>query len=113
MDSSAVAVGSGGDGDCNVIRPIRNDDMSEDDFYEVRSDSWQGKPNTNRRPSECTMAFNLGDRLVSVEVKEWWCNQADAEPFLALYDDCEGKRSKFLVKFRRYSSIVFLSVEKI
>ena len=96
MDSSELTVSSG-DSDCDVIRPIRNDDMSEGDFYSVNSDKWHGKTHPDRRPSECTMAFNLGDRLVSAVVKEWWCNQANSEPFLAIYDDCEGKRKGFLV----------------
>jgi len=91
-----------GDNDCDVIRPIRNDDMSEGDYYVIKSDAFSGRPHVTRRPFECTLAFNLGDRLVAVVVKEWSCTQQFVQPLLAIYDDCEGRRKGLLVRTGSY-----------
>jgi len=71
MDSSESAVG--GPTDCETVRPIHNNDMQEGDYYIVQSDSWHGKADPwhgtshlARRPAECALAFNFGDRLASM-----------------------------------------------
>ena len=104
MDSSEITVR--GESSCDRVRPVRNDDMAEGDYYAVKSDSWDGKPHITKRPSECTMTFNLGDRMVSLQVNVWWCLQPYPEPFLEVYSDCEGNRNGFLV--RTSKEIIFL-----
>jgi len=103
MDSSESAVG--GPTDCTTVRPIRNDDMQQGDYYIVQSDSWHGRADPwhgtshlARRPAECALAFNFGDRLASLSVEEWWCHLRDVhDPFLAIYDNCAGQRYGLLV----------------
>jgi len=103
LDSSESAVG--GPTDCDTVRPIRNDDMEEGDYYIVKSDSWHGRADPwhgtshlARRPAECALAFNFGDRLASMKVDEWWCHLRDVpDPFLTVYNDCGGQRRKLLV----------------
>ena len=103
MDSSESAVG--GPTDCETVRPIHNNDMQEGDYYIVQSDSWHGKADPwhgtshlARRPAECSLAFNFGDRLVSMSVDEWWCHLRDVhDPFLAIYNNCDGQRYGLLV----------------
>ncbi|ESO12849.1 hypothetical protein HELRODRAFT_188009 [Helobdella robusta] len=90
---------SEGEHSCEKIRPIRNDDMSEGDFYIVKSDRYEGKSNQTKQPSECTLAFNLGDRMMSLKVNVWWCEKPFEEPFLAIYSDCEGRRKGLLTSF--------------
>jgi len=102
MDTSPSAVG--GQTDCNVVRPIRNYDMDAGDYYIVQSDSYHGRPDPwhgsshlARRPAECGLSFNFGDRLASVKIDEWWCNRDVTDPFLSVYDDCSGHRRRLLV----------------
>ena len=35
-------------------------------LYQVMSDSWDGKSRWAQRPAECWLAFNFGDRYVTV-----------------------------------------------
>jgi len=80
---------------------------SAGDYYIVQSDSWHGKEDPwhgsshlARRPAECALAFNFGDRLASMSVDEWWCHLRDVhDPFLAIYNNCEGQRDKLLVSW--------------
>jgi len=100
MDSTESSVG--GPTACEVVRPIRNDDMEAGDYYIVQSDSWHGRADPwhgsshlARRPAECALAFNFGDRLASMTVDEWWCHLRDVhDPFLAIYNNCAGQRDK-------------------
>jgi len=101
MDSSESALG--GPTDCDLVRPIRNDDMEAGDYYVVQSDSWHGgadpwhgTSHLARRPAECALAFNFGDRLASLVVDKWWCRGVRG-PFLAIYNDCSGQRHRPLV----------------
>ncbi len=75
----------------------RNDDMAEGDIYVIKSDGFHGGSDWTRKPAECSTSFNLGDRLLAVQVVEWWCNEGYEDPFLAIYDDCHGQRSNLLV----------------
>lgn len=109
MDSSEITVR--GESSCDRVRPVRNDDMAEGDYYAVKSDSWEGKPHITKRPSECTMTFNLGDRMVSLQVNVWWCLQPYPEPFLEVYSDCEGNRNGFLALFNCSSTVPTISVD--
>jgi len=121
MDSSESSVG--GPTDCHNVRPIRNDDMEAGDYYIVQSDSWHGRADPwhgsshlARRPAECTLAFNFGDRLASVSVDEWWCHLRDVhDPFLAIYDDCTGQRRTLLVcsALRSFDSLLFSAVRNV
>jgi len=108
MDSSESAVG--GPTDCETVRPVRNYDMEAGDYYVVQSDSWHGRPDPwhgssdlARRPAECALAFNFGDRLASMTVDEWWCRIGDVnDPFLAIYNDCNGQRHRLLVSLQQH-----------
>ena len=80
---------------CNVV--IHNDDMAHGDLYAVESDQWDGRSPHDRRPAECWTAFDFGVRFVAVTVKEWRCDEAYTEPFLAVYDNCAGDRLALLV----------------
>jgi len=99
MDSSQSAVG--GPTDCESVRPVRNYDMEAGDYYVVESDSRHGRADSShlaRRPAECVLAFNFGDRLASLTVDKWRCHLRDVhDPFLAVYDDCVGQRRQLLV----------------
>jgi len=99
MDSSKSAVG--GPADCETVQQVRNYDMEAGDYYVVQSDSRRGRADSShlsRRPAECALAFNFGDRLVSMTVDEWECNLRDVhDPFLAVYDDCGGQLRQLLV----------------
>ena len=85
------------DDDENCVNSIRNDDMAEGDVYVVKSDSWLGKSPWNRRPAECAISANFGDRTVAVQLAEWWCEKPYREPFLAVYDACDGQKHNLLV----------------
>lgn len=76
---------------------VTNDDLEEGDSYIVRSDSWQGRSTWSRKPAECTIGINLGDRMVGVNLIEWWCDKVYKEPFLDIYDNCDGTRKNLLV----------------
>ena len=82
---------------CEVF--IRNDDLEEGDMYLIKSDSWQGRSPWARRPAECTININLGDRLLALRLVEWWCDKVFKDPFLAVYDTCLGDRSNLLVSY--------------
>jgi len=113
MDSSESAVG--GPTDCGTVRPIHNNDMQEGDYYIVQSDSWHGKADPwhgtshlARRPAECALAFNFGDRLASMTVDEWWCHLRDVhDPFLAIYNNCAGQRYGLLVSINAMPAQAF------
>ena len=75
-----------------------NDDMSEGDMYVVISDRWHGESTwSTQLPAECTHGFNFGDRLASINVIDWRCDDALRDPFLAIYDDCDLQRRNPLV----------------
>ena len=76
---------------------VRNDDLIEGDRYLVKSDSWQGHAPWARRPAECTVNINFGDRLVAINLVEWWCDKLFKDPFLAIYDTCLNDRTNLLV----------------
>jgi hypothetical protein len=108
MDSAESTLS--GSSECRAVRPIRNDDMAEGDHYVVNSDSWLGRPDPwqgrsplSRRPAECTLAFNLGNRIVSAVIDDWRCQAQFNDLFLAFYDDCDGHRQKLLVSMQRYT----------
>lgn len=79
------------------MQNIRNDDMNEGDMYVVKSDGWHGESPWTRRPAECYMSTNFGDRLAAVHLVEWWCEKTEGEPFLAVYDNCNGEKTNLLV----------------
>ena len=81
--------------DCRLF--VDNDDMLEGDMYVVKSDNWEGGAPWERRPAECTANFNLADRLVIVDVANWWCNDMYTEPFFSLYSDCKVDPEHLLV----------------
>lgn len=83
------------EGDC--ARYIRNDNMEEGDIYKVMSDAWEGASSWARKPAECSTNFNFGDRLITVRLVKNWCDQLYSDPFLAVYDNCEGLRVSPLV----------------
>ena len=87
--------------DCvdRVRRP--NNDMSDGDVFLVQSDTGKASNKDQRQPAECSLGFNFGDRLLSVQIQDWWCDQIYTEPFLAIYDDCEGQRRALLVTAQR------------
>ena len=103
MDSSEST--TGGVTECDQVRPMRNDDMAQGDYYVINSDSWLGRPDPwqgrsqlARRPAECTLAFNFGDRFVSASVNEWRCTVRLTDLFVAIYDNCYGHRQQLIVR---------------
>ena len=66
---------------------------------------------TQRGQAECSNGFNFGDRLVSVHVNKFICSKTNIddmtymtdppentkEPFLAIYENCDGENINFLV----------------
>ena len=72
---------------------VHNDDMEEGDAYMVKTDSWEGGAPQQRRPAECAIGFNFGDRYISVRLVQWYCNENFKDPFLVVYDDCPNRRS--------------------
>ena len=76
---------------------VRNDDMTEGDVYVVKSDSWRGGSPWARRPAECSTQFNLGERMIAVNLVEWWCGKSYPDPYLEVYDDCQTNKHKLLV----------------
>ena len=85
---------------------VRNDDLAEGDRYLVKSDSWQGHAPWARRPAECTVTINYGDRLVAMNIVEWWCDKMFKDPFLAVYDSCLSDRSNLLVGTQIYAPLL-------
>ena len=81
--------------DCRIF--IDNDDMLQGDMYLVKSDTWDGGAPWERRPAECTSNFNLGDRLIVLDVANWWCKSAFDQPFFAMYSDCTMDDDHLLV----------------
>lgn len=84
--------------DCERIS-IRNDDLAEGDLYLIKSDRYQGGSPEKRRPAECSLDLNFGDRYISVRLVEHWCEANYQGPFLIVYDSCNGQRSGKLVDF--------------
>jgi len=84
--------------DCEQVL-TQTQDLVEGDVFSVKSDGYDGQPSSVRPPAECSVAFNLGSRRLSVAVVEWTCEQPYREPVLAVYADCTvaQKRSKPLV----------------
>ncbi len=82
--------------DCS--RLIRNDDMSEGDRYRVQS-TWSRGARSRQPQAECSLGFNFGDRYVMMNLYEWYCDDlaAPGEPFLAVYDTCDGRKDQLLV----------------
>ena len=91
----------------NCMRNIRNDDMNEGDLYAVNSDSWHGESPWTRRPAECLISTNFGDRLVAVHIGQWDCEKSQGEPFLAVYDNCNGEKTNLLVRNYDYNTWVY------
>lgn len=83
--------------DCHIGVRRPNNDMLEGDIFMIKSDNWNGKPSSSRQPAECLIAFNLGNRLLSVNIKDWSCDNGLVEPYLAFYDDCAGERRNLMV----------------
>ena len=90
-----IAVYMDVDGDCHSV--IRNDDMNDDDRYEVYSDNWNGRGELERMPAECAIHFNFGDRLVTFTITDLRCDSLFKEPFFGVYDNCEGRRKDEIV----------------
>src|SRR6218665_809171 len=84
--------------DCHIGVRRPNNDMLEGDIFLIKSDNWNGKPSSSRQPAECLIAFNLGNRLLSVDIRDWSCDDnALAEPLLAFYDNFSGERRNLMV----------------
>lgn len=84
--------------DCGQVRRPKHD-VVEGDVFVVRSDGYNGKGTQDQRqPAECSVGFNFGDRLLSVSVVDWTCDQPYTEPFLSVYADCDGRRKTLLVR---------------
>ena len=86
------------DDDCDRVL-TQTQDLIEGDLFVVRSDGYGGKTSSQRPPAECSVAFNLGSRRLSVAVVEWTCEETYKEPVLHIYADCTvgQKRTKRLV----------------
>jgi len=87
------------DDDCDRVL-TQTQDLIEGDVFVVKSDGYGGKTSSSQRPpAECSVAFNLGSRRLSVAVVEWTCEETYKEPVLHIYADCTvgQKRSKRLV----------------
>ena len=53
------------DSDQDCTKSIRNDGMDQEDYYQVDSDSNDGRDaQSMQRPAECGIGFNFGDRLI-------------------------------------------------
>jgi hypothetical protein len=84
--------------DCGQVRRPKHD-VVEGDVFVVRSDGYNGKATSDQRqPAECSIGFNFGDRLLSLSVVDWACDQPYSEPFLLAYADCDGGRKILLVR---------------
>ena len=76
---------------------IYNYDISNGDYYEVNSYHAQSSnPVSSRRyiPAECFIQFYFRQRMIKVDVHNWWCDPENSpkDIFLAIYDDCSRKR---------------------
>ena len=49
-------------------------------------------------PAECAIGFNFGDRYMSVRVETFQCPYEYREPFLAVYETCDGLRTNLVVR---------------
>ena len=81
--------------DCQLFKG--SNDMQEGELYVVKSDKWEGAAPWERRPAECVANFNFGDRLIEIDVSNWWCKGAYKDPFFALYSDCIHDEDHLLV----------------
>ena len=82
---------------CEQVRRPKHD-IVEGDVFVIRSDGYGGKAIPDRRqPAECSIAFDFTDRLLSLSVLEWRCDENFTEPFLSVYRNCDGLRKKQLV----------------